>query len=112
MNSFYGPSTQQIDLGLARSFKVTEHSAITLQAQVFNLLNHANFYVQNGTGVVANQYTVEPFANPDGSPSNCGDGVHTTQSCYLVPNSNFRELQIINYLNGPRVMQFALKFSF
>ena len=112
LNSFYGPWTKQVDLGLARRFKLTERSAITLQAQVFNLANHANYYVQNGTGVVANQYAVAPFGNnPDGS-TNCGDGSHTTQTCYLLPRWNFGELQVINYLNGPRVMQFALKYNF
>jgi hypothetical protein len=112
LNSFYGPWTQQIDLGLARHFKLSEHSAITLQAQVFNLANHANYYVQNGTGVLAHQYSVAPFGtNADGSTT-CGDGAHTTQTCYLLPASNFGQLQTINYLNGPRVMQAAFKFVF
>jgi hypothetical protein len=112
LNSFYGPWTEQIDLGLARRFKLSERSTITLQAQIFNIANHANYYVQNGTGVVANQYAVAAFGkNADGSTT-CGDGVHSNQFCYLLPSSNFGELQVINYLNGPRVMQFALKYNF
>jgi len=113
LNSFYGPWTQQIDLGLARRFKLGERNVITLQAQVFNVMNHANYYVQNGTGVAANQYAVATTFPKDPKFTNsCGDGVDTNQACYLLPNSNFGNLQVINYLNGPRVMQFALKFSF
>lgn len=104
LDSFYGPWTQQIDLGLARRIQLSESSAITLQAQVFNIVNHANYYVQNGTGVNPIQYS--PFG------STCGDGSDTTQTCYLRPSANFQQLQVINYLNGPRVMQFALTYRF
>jgi hypothetical protein len=112
LDSFYGPWTQQIDLGLTRRFNVTERHAIALQAQVFNVMNHANYYVQNGTGVNSVQYVAAPFGNnPDGSTT-CGDGVTLNQTCYLVPDPTFGKLQVINALNGPRVMQFALKWTF
>ena len=107
LNSFYGPWTQQIDIGLARHFNLTESHIITIQAQIFNLLNHANYYVQNGTGVNAMQYSAF-------GPT-CGDGLTTNQTCYLVPNTGpggFGTLSVINGLNGPRVMQFSLKYSF
>jgi hypothetical protein len=107
LDSFYGPWTQQVDLGLSRRFNVTERQVVTIQAQVFNLLNHANYYVQNGTGVNPIQYT--PFG------STCGDGHSSNQTCYLVPNTGsggFGTLNVINALNGARVMQFAIKYSF
>jgi hypothetical protein len=104
LNSFYGPWTQQIDLGLGRSFSITERHAITFEAQAFNLLNHANYYVQNGTGVSQTQY--EPFG------STCGDGQSSDQQCYLVPQQRFGSLLVINALNGPRVLQFAVKWKF
>jgi hypothetical protein len=104
LDSFYGPWTKQIDLGLSRRFSLTERHAITLQAQVFNVMNHANYYVQNGTGVSSIQYS--PFG------TTCGDGVSSDQQCYLVPKSTFGNLQVINYQNGPRIMQFALKWTF
>jgi hypothetical protein len=104
LDSYYGPWTEQIDLGLTRRFAVTERQAVTLQAQVFNVMNHANYYVQNGTGAVPIQYT------PIGK--NCGDGMHATQQCYLVPAASFGQLQVINALDGPRVMQFGLKWTF
>jgi hypothetical protein len=112
LDSFYGPWTQQIDLGLTRRFNLTERHTIALQAQVFNVMNHANYYVQNGTGVNSVQYVAAPFGNnPDGSTT-CGDGVTLNQICYLVPNPGFGKLQVINALNGPRVMQFAVKWTF
>jgi len=104
LDSFYGPWTEQIDLGLARRFKITERHSVALQAQVFNVLNHANYYVQNGTGVSYIQYS--PFG------SACGDGASPNQQCFLLPTPGFGTLQNINYQNGPRIMQFALKWSF
>jgi hypothetical protein len=112
LDSFYGPWTQQIDLGLTRRFNLAERHAVALQVQIFNVMNHANYYVQNGTGVNSVQYTAAAFGNkPDGSTT-CGDGATLNQTCYLVPNPSFGKLQVINALNGPRVMQFALKWTF
>jgi hypothetical protein len=112
LNSFHGPWTKQIDLGLTRRFNLTERHAIALQAQVFNVMNHANYYVQNGTGVNSIQYAAAAFGNnPDGSTT-CGDGATLHQTCYLEPNPSFGKLQVINALNGPRVVQFALKWTF
>jgi hypothetical protein len=107
LNSFYGPWLERIDLGLSRSFKVGEDKELELQAQVFNLFNHANYYVQNGNGINQLQY------NPIGT--NCGDGLTLNQTCYLVPNSgsgNFRSLQEINPDGLPRIFQFSVRFTF
>ena len=109
LNSFYGPWTQQIDLGLTRSFSLTERQTLSLQIQAFNALNHANYYVQNGNGVNPLQYL--PFGDTCGNP----DNPQTSQTCYLVPNSGdsgFGTRQRISALNGPRVLQFAVKWSF
>jgi hypothetical protein len=104
INSFYGPWTQEVDLGLARSFTIGERHTITFQAQIFNIANHPNYYVQNGNGVNQVQYL------PTGS--SCGDGISQRQTCYLIPESGFKTLEIINQLNGPRVVQFAFKYRF
>ena len=107
LNSFYGPWTEQIDLGIARRFQLNERQALMLEAQAFNLLNHANYYVQNGAGVNPIEY--RPFG------STCGDGRSANQTCYLVPNTGaggFGTLQVISALSGPRVFQFAIKWSF
>jgi len=107
INSFYGPWLERIDVGLARNFRIREGKQLQLQAQAFNLFNHANYYVQNGDGINQLQY------NPVGS--NCGDGATLNQTCYLVPNSgtgNFGTLQEISPNGLPRVLQFSARFAF
>ncbi len=103
-NSFYGPWINEIDLGLTRAFHITDRQTIQIEAQVFNLFNHPNFYVQAGGGIVQTQY------NPVGAT--CGDAATLNQTCFLVPNSGFRTLESINQLNGPRRFQFAFRYSF
>jgi outer membrane receptor protein involved in Fe transport len=107
LNSFYGPWLEQVDLGLSRTIHFSERNAITLQAQAFNLFNHANYYVQNGAGVNQFQYS------PNGP--NCGDGQTVNQTCYLIPETGpggFGTLQSINALNPPRVLQVAFAYRF
>jgi len=107
LNSFYGPWLERIDVGLARSFEIREGKELQLQAQAFNLFNHANYYVQNGDGINQIQY------NPVGA--NCGDGATLNQTCYLVPNSgpgNFGALQEISPNGLPRALQFSARFTF
>jgi hypothetical protein len=107
LNSFYGPWLERIDVGLARSFMIREGKQLQLQAQAFNLFNHANYYVQNGDGINQLQY------NPIGT--NCGDGMSMTQRCYLVPNSgpgNFGTYGEISPNGLPRVLQFSARFTF
>ena len=74
-------------MGLSRSFHVTEKQRIVVLAQAFNLFNHANFYVQNGSGIYAYQYL------PNGAT--CGDGASTNQVCFLTPDPGFKTLQSI-----------------
>ena len=107
LNSFSGPWLERIDLKLARSFSIKEGKQLQLQVEVFNLFNHANFYVQNGDGINQLQY------NPIGT--NCGDGQSLNQTCYLVPNSgsgNFGTYQEISPYGLPRAFQFSLRFVF
>jgi hypothetical protein len=111
-NSFYGPWIDEIDLGLTRAFHITERQSIELQAQVFNLFNHPNYFVQAGGGIVQTEY--DPIAGTlaGGAPGNCGDGATLNQTCYLVPHSGFKTLESINQLNGPRTFQFAFRYRF
>jgi hypothetical protein len=107
LNSFYGPWLERIDAGLTRSFTLREGKDLQVQAQAFNLFNHANYYVQNGNGINPLEY------NPVGP--NCGDGVTLNQACYLVPNSgpgNFGTFGEISPNGLPRVLQFSMRFSF
>ena len=107
LNSFFGPWLEMIDVGLARSFLFKEGRALRFQVEVFNLFNHANFYVQNGDGINQLQY------NPIGT--NCGDGQSLNQTCYLVPNTgpgNFGSYQEVSPYGLPRALQFSARFTF
>jgi hypothetical protein len=107
LNSFYGPWLERIDAGLGRRFAIKEGKELEIQAQAFNLFNHANWYVQNGDGINQIQY------NPIGA--NCGDDASVNQTCYLVPNSgagNFGTYQEVSPNGLPRVLQFSARFSF
>jgi Carboxypeptidase regulatory-like domain/TonB dependent receptor len=107
LNSFYGPWLERIDMGLARSFSFKEGQELQFQIEVFNLFNHANFYVQNGDGINQLQY------NPIGT--DCGDGRTFNQTCYLVPNAgpgNFGTYQETSPNGLPRALQFSLRFAF
>ncbi len=111
-NSFYGPWIDEVDLGLERRFLLPHGQYISLTAQVFNVTNHQNYFVQSGSGVNQIQY------NPVGN--NCGDGATANQTCYLIPNtqasgytsSYFGQLESIDQLNPPRVWQFAFRYRF
>ncbi len=107
LNSFYGPWIERLDGALARTFPLSERLSLKLEAQGFNLFNHANYYVQNGEGINSLQY------NPIGT--NCGDGTSINQQCYLVPNSgpdNFKALEEISPNGRPRVLQFSARLTF
>jgi len=110
-NSFYGPWTEEIDLGLSRGFHITERQMFTVTAQVFNLFNHPNYFVQNGGGI-------NNSARYAATGTTCGDGATTSgQLCTLVPDTSVGATPFgvpgeINQLNGPRTFQFAFRYSF
>jgi len=48
-NQFRSPGIWGFDTALYKTFKITETSNIQLRAEVFNLFNHANLFIQPGT---------------------------------------------------------------
>jgi len=42
----------------------------------------------------------------------CGDAQSQNQTCYLVPETGFKQLQLVNALYPPRVFQFSLERNF
>ncbi|HVC48013.1 MAG TPA: carboxypeptidase-like regulatory domain-containing protein [Terracidiphilus sp.] len=46
-NSVYGPGMQTMDIGLTRSFDVTEKARFEARAEFFNALNHTNLDIPN-----------------------------------------------------------------
>ena len=54
MNSFTGPWINEIDFGLERRFVIKERQTILFKAQVFNVFNSPNYYVEAGMGINPN----------------------------------------------------------
>ena len=107
MNSFKGPWINEIDLGLERKFTIHEKQNLSLKAQVFNLLNSANYYVEAGSGINQVQYNA--------TGANCGDGKSLNQTCTLSPNNGtggFQTLNAVSQPNPPRIMQFSVGYNF
>ena len=110
INSFTGPWITEIDLGLERGFTIREKQRISLKAQVFNLFNSPNYYVEGGSGINQVQYLA--------SGANCGDGMTVNQTCTLTANSGtngvggFKTFEAVSQPNPPRIMQFSLGYSF
>jgi Carboxypeptidase regulatory-like domain len=104
LNAFTGTWITEIDMGLKRKFRLTEHLDVTFEAQVFNLLNSANYFIQAGGGINSYEY------NPTGPT--CGNGTSLNQTCYLVPAPGFQTFQSISQPNGPRIFQFSLRLGF
>jgi hypothetical protein len=114
LNTFKGPWINEIDLSLERGLHITEHQVVTVKAQVFNVLNSANYYVESGQGINQVQYNVVPF-----SPSQPCATAGNNQTCTLLPDNAaanptnpFQTLNSISQLNQPRIMQFSFTYKF
>jgi hypothetical protein len=73
-----------------------------LKAQVFNLFNSANYYVQAGSGINQVQYN-----------STCN--TLNDQTCTLTANNGvggFQTKTSIAQPNPPRIMQFSFAYNF
>lgn len=90
-----GPGTQNLDLSIVRNWRVRDHYHLQFRAEMFNAFNHTNFI-----GVAASLSFDEAEKLPDGKP-NPNFGKHL--------NSNFGR---ITATQGPREIQFGLKFNF
>ena len=86
-NSLVGPGSVIFNTGLTRLFPITESQQVELTWQVFNLANHANLYPAQGA-------LVAPTFGQPSPASTAGLGA------------------LNQTVNDPRVMQFALKYSF
>ncbi|MBB5056337.1 hypothetical protein HDF16_001006 [Granulicella aggregans] len=104
INSFTGPGTAQVDLGIERAIKIKETQSITLKVQSFNLLNSANYFVYAGSGINQVQYTT--------GGATCGDGKTLNQTCTLTPNPGFQTLTAVDQSHPPRIFQFSFAYKF
>jgi len=94
-NTFYGPKYVNLDLGISKSFQVTEKVRMQIRAEGFNALNHPNFD--------------NPQNASSGSPSILSTVFGQTCCATVAPPST---QTIIQTGEAARIIQFALKLQF
>jgi len=92
-NVLRGPSQSNVDFSVIKRFPIGESKNIELRAEFFNLFNHVNFAnpISNLSAVAATSINANT-GQITGDPGDFGRSVSTS--------------------NNPRLIQFALKFSF
>lgn len=93
-NQIFGPHYTDVDFSLAKSFPIHDRLNLQLRAELFNVLNHPNFALPNGSVIpTGGTGTAVPLGiisqTPDVAQGNPGLGG-----------------------GGPRVIQFAARFTF
>jgi hypothetical protein len=102
-NQLAGPGLSQWDMALSKATKLTERLTVELRWEVYNLLNHGNFYYL-----------------PNNILSSCTAAV-VNNVCQSVNGANFGQINETSDVaagnpviaqGGPRNMNFVLKFKF
>ncbi len=88
-NSIYGPGYWNADFSVSKTTKLMEQLNLQLRAEFFNLLNHPNFALPNGSVTPGSGPAGQISQTPDVAQGNPGLGG-----------------------GGPRVIQLAAKFTF
>jgi hypothetical protein len=87
---YYGPGFQNWNLGLFKTFRVTEKTGLVFRAEAFNWVNHPNLGGANGSGAFG---ITGPQGQPNGNPTSSTFGMVTTK-------------------DGRRNLQLSLKYNF
>jgi hypothetical protein len=94
-DSIYGPKYWNVDFSVSKNTMITDHVGLQLRAEFFNIFNHPNFALPNGSIVFGTDDKGNPLPNglitqtPDVAQGNPGLGG-----------------------GGPRVLQLGLKLVF
>ncbi|MDT4954403.1 MAG: hypothetical protein QOJ02_2541 [Acidobacteriota bacterium] len=81
-NSFNGPMYANWDAGILKNIRLTETTRLQLRAEMFNVLNHANFFAGSNPGILD------------------------------VGSTSFGRLTSSGSVYSPRIMQFGIRFEF
>jgi outer membrane receptor protein involved in Fe transport len=98
-NSIYGPHYTNVDLSLNKTTPINEHMNVQFRAEFFNIFNHPNYALPNGT--------ITPGVNADGT-------INTSAG----PQGQITQTPDVAQGNpglgggGPRVIQFGLRLQF
>jgi hypothetical protein len=92
-NVLRGPGQSNVDFSVIKRFPISESKNIELRAEVFNLFNHVNFAnpISNLSAVAATSFN-PTTGQITGDPGDFG--------------------RIVSTSNNPRLIQFAMKFTF
>ncbi len=104
-NSLRGPSFRQWDVALFKNFNVTEHSALQIRAEIFNVLNHPNFASPFLPNFIAD-------AGQTGNWALRGNREVTTGGFVLGATGDVGVGNPFLGGGGPRGIQLAAKFTF
>ena len=98
-DSIYGPHYTDVDFSLTKTTPLSEHMNLQFRAEFFNIFNHTNFALPNGT--------ITPGVNADGT-------INTSAG----PQGQITQTPDVAQGNpglgggGPRVIQFGLRLQF
>jgi hypothetical protein len=113
-----GPPTRDVDLGLDKNFKITEHITAQFRLEFFNLFNHPQYVAQDIIDHNTIQFNSPIYGDASGAPvpkDIKGNQILTTATQILsatpAPASNFGQTQNVRE-NGFRQIQYALKIIF
>jgi hypothetical protein len=103
-NSFRGPGVRDVDLSVARGFKLNERFGLKFRAEAFNLFNHANFQ-QTSVNNVQYLTTEECTPQSDGSCANLPIWDATVNSHFGQPQASAPKI-------GSRNIQLSARIEF
>jgi hypothetical protein len=106
-----GPGIRNVDFGLDKNFKITEHIKAQFRFEFFNLFNHPIYTAQD---VINNQtigFNSVTYGDASGNAVPLGSAATQILSATPNPGPNFGRAQSVRE-NGFRQIQYALKFIF
>jgi len=109
-NSLYEMGSWQTDLGLHRTFRVTERVKVEFRTEAFNILNHPNFHFTD-VNLSPNSKTSNSLPTALTFPATWG---HVTQTLSRAfgGGGNTGGFNPLFQSGGPRSMQFSLHVQF
>ena len=111
-----GPPTRNVDLGVDKNFKITEHVTAQFRMEFFNLFNHPLYVANDVINNAKVNFNAPVFGDASGNvvtPDSNGILVGATQilSATPAPSSNYGRTTNVRE-NGFRQIQYALKIIF
>jgi hypothetical protein len=105
-----GPPTRNVDLGLDKNFKVTEHITMQFRMEFFNLFNHPQYTAQEVINNNSIGFNAPVFADASGTVVPLTSATQIL-SATPAPGANYGQAQSVR-ANGFRQIQYALKIIF